>query len=348
MTRAVREALHGAHGQSSWTRGPRTLDIKIPGALATTPVLPWGTAPGFPCRCPSSKQLCVALGCPDEGGGVELRFNGGGHRRDPASSFFMLSQHHPQRAASLRHSGFGHGREQQTLFFAVVAFVCKLLEKTDKGGQIARIDRAGGLQFAVDVGKKVQRGQNCFVIMKQILNGSTHGSGLFLGCNTRFVWLTSKASGRSYKAANPGNRMPASTRPCAGVSTGCGWPTGRRAWLRLAQVFCDPFRLRSWSRLHHTHINQGVLHETPLLRQVPAVAAVALGAVGVASAAHAGTDVIFSIGLNAPYGYVQPQPVYVEPQPVYVQPRRCTRSRRSCTTAMTAAGAQRPLRRLGR
>jgi hypothetical protein len=51
------------------------------------------------------------------------------------------------------------------------------------------------------------------------------------------------------------------------------------------------------------------------------VAAVALGAVGVASAAHAGTDVIFSIGLNAPYGYVQPAPVYVAPQPVYVQPR---------------------------
>jgi hypothetical protein len=51
------------------------------------------------------------------------------------------------------------------------------------------------------------------------------------------------------------------------------------------------------------------------------VAAVALGAVGVASAAHAGTDVIFSIGLNAPYGYSQPAPVYVEPQPVYVQPR---------------------------
>lgn len=52
-------------------------------------------------------------------------------------------------------------------------------------------------------------------------------------------------------------------------------------------------------------------------------AAVVLGAVGAASAAHAGTDVIFSIGLNAPYGYgyAQPQPVYVEPQPVYVQPR---------------------------
>jgi hypothetical protein len=47
------------------------------------------------------------------------------------------------------------------------------------------------------------------------------------------------------------------------------------------------------------------------------VAAVAPGAVGVASAAHAGTDVIFSIGLNAPYGYIQPAPVYVQPQTVY-------------------------------
>ncbi len=52
-----------------------------------------------------------------------------------------------------------------------------------------------------------------------------------------------------------------------------------------------------------------------------AAAALALGAVGVASAAHARSDVILSIGLNAPYGYVQPAPVYVQPQPVYVQPR---------------------------
>jgi hypothetical protein len=52
-----------------------------------------------------------------------------------------------------------------------------------------------------------------------------------------------------------------------------------------------------------------------------AVAAVALGAVGAASAAHARSDVVFSIGLNAaPYGYVEPAPVYVQPQPVYVQP----------------------------
>jgi hypothetical protein len=43
------------------------------------------------------------------------------------------------------------------------------------------------------------------------------------------------------------------------------------------------------------------------------VAAVALGAAGVASA-H--TDVVLSLGVNAPLGYVQP---YVQPQPVYVQ-----------------------------
>lgn len=54
-----------------------------------------------------------------------------------------------------------------------------------------------------------------------------------------------------------------------------------------------------------------------------AAAALALGAVGVASAAHAGSDVFLSIGVNAPYGYgyVQPARMYVEPQPVYVQPR---------------------------
>lgn len=51
-------------------------------------------------------------------------------------------------------------------------------------------------------------------------------------------------------------------------------------------------------------------------------AAVAIGAVGLASAAHARTDVTFSIGVNAPYGYVQPAPVYVQPRPVYVAPQR--------------------------
>ncbi|HQS31857.1 MAG: hypothetical protein B7X59_07005 [Polaromonas sp. 39-63-203] len=50
-------------------------------------------------------------------------------------------------------------------------------------------------------------------------------------------------------------------------------------------------------------------------------AAVALGAVVAASAAHARSDVSVSIGLYVPGGYVQNQPVYVQPQPVYVQPR---------------------------
>jgi len=54
----------------------------------------------------------------------------------------------------------------------------------------------------------------------------------------------------------------------------------------------------------------------------PLIAAtVALGAIAGATAAHARSDVVLSIGVNAPYGYVQPAPVYVEPQPVYVQPR---------------------------
>lgn len=48
-------------------------------------------------------------------------------------------------------------------------------------------------------------------------------------------------------------------------------------------------------------------------------AAVALGAVGAASSAHAGSDIAFSIGFATP-GYVQPAPVYVQPQPVYVAP----------------------------
>ena len=50
-------------------------------------------------------------------------------------------------------------------------------------------------------------------------------------------------------------------------------------------------------------------------------AAIALGAVVAASAAHARSDVIVSIGLNVPHAHVQRAPVYVQPQPVYVQPR---------------------------
>ena len=51
-----------------------------------------------------------------------------------------------------------------------------------------------------------------------------------------------------------------------------------------------------------------------------AATAVALGAFVAASAAHARTDVYFSIGVPAPV-YVEPAPVYVQPRPVYVEPR---------------------------
>ena len=50
-------------------------------------------------------------------------------------------------------------------------------------------------------------------------------------------------------------------------------------------------------------------------------AAIALGALAATSLAHARSDVFFSIGFQAPYGYVQPAPVYVQPQPVYVEPQ---------------------------
>lgn len=53
-----------------------------------------------------------------------------------------------------------------------------------------------------------------------------------------------------------------------------------------------------------------------------AAAALVFGTVALASAANAGTDVVVFIGVNAPYGYVQPahvnvNPVYVQPQTVY-------------------------------
>ena len=49
-------------------------------------------------------------------------------------------------------------------------------------------------------------------------------------------------------------------------------------------------------------------------------AALAVGTLAAASAAHARTDVSVSIGLPLA-GYVQPAAVYVQPQPVYVQPQ---------------------------
>jgi hypothetical protein len=52
-----------------------------------------------------------------------------------------------------------------------------------------------------------------------------------------------------------------------------------------------------------------------------AAVALALGAFAAASAAHARSDVYFSIGMEVPGVYVQPAPLYLQPAPVYVQPR---------------------------
>jgi hypothetical protein len=67
------------------------------------------------------------------------------------------------------------------------------------------------------------------------------------------------------------------------------------------------------------------LHKEPFMKlsnfKAVAAAAVVFGGLAAASAAHARADVVFSIGLPVPYGYLQPAPVYVQPAPVYVQPQ---------------------------
>ena len=52
-----------------------------------------------------------------------------------------------------------------------------------------------------------------------------------------------------------------------------------------------------------------------------ATAALAVAGFAAASAAHARSDVYFSIGVQGAPVYVEPAPVYVQPRPVYVQPR---------------------------
>lgn len=61
----------------------------------------------------------------------------------------------------------------------------------------------------------------------------------------------------------------------------------------------------------------------PLSTRSIAAAALALGAFGAATAAHAGRgELHVTVGVQpASSYYVQPAPVYVQPAPVYVQPR---------------------------
>lgn len=51
-----------------------------------------------------------------------------------------------------------------------------------------------------------------------------------------------------------------------------------------------------------------------------AASALAVAVFGVSSAAHARSDVYFSVGVQGAPVYVEPAPVYVQPRPVYVQP----------------------------
>ena len=53
-----------------------------------------------------------------------------------------------------------------------------------------------------------------------------------------------------------------------------------------------------------------------------AAAALAVAGFGAASAAHARSDVYFSIGLQGAPAYYEPAPVYVQPRQVYVAPRQ--------------------------
>jgi hypothetical protein len=55
------------------------------------------------------------------------------------------------------------------------------------------------------------------------------------------------------------------------------------------------------------------------ITKVLAAAALAIGAAGVAQAAHARTDVYLAVGVPAPV-YQDPRPVYVAPPAIYAQP----------------------------
>ena len=66
---------------------------------------------------------------------------------------------------------------------------------------------------------------------------------------------------------------------------------------------------------------QGAIVNPSIVPKFVAAAALAVAALGAASAAHARSDVYFSIGVQGAPVYVAPAPIYVRPQPVYVQPR---------------------------
>ena len=56
-----------------------------------------------------------------------------------------------------------------------------------------------------------------------------------------------------------------------------------------------------------------------------AIAGIVLGGLGLMQAAQARTDVVFTVGVQAP-AYYAPQPYVVAPAPVYVAPRPITQN----------------------
>src|SRR5688572_19374353 len=68
------------------------------------------------------------------------------------------------------------------------------------------------------------------------------------------------------------------------------------------------------------HPTQGATMKPSLSTKVVAAAALAFAAIGATSAAHARSDVYFSVGVQGAPVYVSPAPVYLQPRPVYVQP----------------------------
>ena len=69
-----------------------------------------------------------------------------------------------------------------------------------------------------------------------------------------------------------------------------------------------------------------------------AAAALVLGTLAGASAAHARSDVYFSVGVQTPGVYVQSAPVYVQPRPVYT-PNRATMAAMTRIGGTTTAAA---------
>lgn len=65
---------------------------------------------------------------------------------------------------------------------------------------------------------------------------------------------------------------------------------------------------------------QGALMKSSISTKLLAASALAVAVFGVSSAAHARSDVYFSVGVQGAPVYVEPAPVYVQPRPVYVQP----------------------------